>query len=67
MVFVYALFVSTHAPVKGATREPKFMYDEAGSFNPRPREGGDPEQVHAAAGARGFNPRPREGGDSSVN
>ncbi len=35
--------VSIHAPVKGATAPPCAMSSFACSFNPRPREGGDPE------------------------
>jgi len=33
------------------------------SFNPRPREGGDPTDEIILQVDAGFNPRPREGGD----
>ena len=36
--------VSIHAPVKGATSALRSRPGGHNSFNPRPREGGDPEQ-----------------------
>jgi len=36
--------VSIHAPVKGATSLKRVLVRKSTGFNPRPREGGDPEQ-----------------------
>jgi len=55
--------VSIHAPGKGATRNPAGRQTASISFNPRPREGGDPASGQTKMRLRGFNPRPREGGD----
>ena len=57
--------VSIHAPARGATAACIFKNHVAGSFNPRPRAGGD-----SSSGSRAstlyysFNPRPRAGGDT---
>ena len=55
--------VSIHAPVRGATRRSWLASGAFGSFNPRPRAGGD--KVAEVWGTHGnsFNPRPRAGGD----
>ena len=46
-------YVSIHAPVKGATSSPRVGAAGLQGFNPRPREGGDPERpVEALHGAR---------------
>ena len=39
---------------------------EIDGFNPRPREGGDPDTMAVVVSCTGFNPRPREGGDSTA-
>ena len=56
--------VSIHAPARGATRMAGHQSHDAGSFNPRTREGCDkrPGETFSLYG-RCFNPRTREGCD----
>ena len=58
-----ALYVSIHAPVKGATKG-KPANCLIASFNPRAREGRDRSGAQSRTGLTSFNPRAREGRDS---
>ena len=52
-------------PPRRGRRSPSTGFTDPGSFNPRPREGGDVRiRSRAASYSVCFNPRPREGGDS---
>ena len=55
--------VSIHAPAKEATRQHRQDRVPRMCFNPRPREGGDTEDIIPDTSLSSFNPRPREGGD----
>ena len=55
--------VSIHAPAWGATYKTLTASIWKGSFNPRPRMGGDGNEARKVVGAESFNPRPRMGGD----
>ena len=55
--------ISTHAPVKGATRGGHGISSKLVYFNPRSREGSDSSATATAARAYDFNPRSREGSD----
>ena len=56
--------ISTHAPVKGATKEDCGVWCGAGHFNPRTREGCDGIFMVLLLFMGDFNPRTREGCDS---
>ena len=56
--------VSIHAPARGAT-QPRGYPGILGSFNPRPRAGGDQRRRAGGYSIFSFNPRPRAGGDLS--
>ena len=55
--------ISIHASAKEATVTGTDGFGGSGDFNPRLREGGDPERVEEGASQLNFNPRLREGGD----
>ena len=57
------LFVSIHAPARGATLSRHLLAGSHGCFNPRPRAGGDRRSLSSASSSTSFNPRPRAGGD----
>ena len=57
------LAVSIHAPAWGATINIDIYVCCKGCFNPRPRMGGDINEVGRELSLIGFNPRPRMGGD----
>ncbi len=59
----YGNTVSIHAPAWGATEERQKVLYKTGSFNPRPRMGGDDREGRLENRPRSFNPRPRMGGD----
>ena len=55
--------VSIHAPARGATSMASISLLYVGSFNPRPRAGGDAGSRSRWTPLGRFNPRPRAGGD----
>ena len=55
--------VSIHAPARGATIKTRTRPIRNGSFNPRPRTGGDRHAIKDKGYKVRFNPRPRTGGD----
>ena len=57
--------ISIHAPAKGATDSPLVDLSLAMDFNPRSREGSDPETGASSGSDTNFNPRSREGSDVS--
>ena len=57
--------ISIHAPAKGATAAGAASTTCAFYFNPRTREGCDPQRTGRSAGSCDFNPRTREGCDIS--
>ena len=57
------LFISIHAPAKGATAFSLSFISINFDFNPRPREGSDKISPFLAPVNANFNPRPREGSD----
>ena len=58
----YLLFQST-PPARGATLFARVSSDCYGYFNPRPREGGDPQGKLSVSSPKSyFNPRPPRGG-----
>ncbi len=58
-------FVSIHAPVKGATLLAGLIPAKEEGFNPRTREGCDPDSTIPVPFAVSFNPRTREGCDDT--
>ena len=58
------LFISIHAPARGATRRMKGVRSMAEDFNPRSREGSDTISPPAISSDPYFNPRSREGSDA---
>ena len=56
--------ISTHAPVKGATRASEALRTALRNFNPRSREGSDLSCKWLQPYILNFNPRSREGSDS---
>ena len=59
------IFISIHAPVKGATNAARRHFRHTQDFNPRTREGCDKNKVHPISRHYHFNPRTREGCDLS--
>jgi len=59
------MWVSIHAPAKGATRNWLYDLDYASRFNPRTREGCDLTRSVCRYAGSCFNPRTREGCDMS--
>ena len=55
--------ISIHAPAKGATRYVRPKLGHKRYFNPRSREGSDPEMLLRFLMQTNFNPRSREGSD----
>ena len=56
--------ISIHAPAKGATQGKDLPGHAKVNFNPRSREGSDPEQMRMQPIYTDFNPRSREGSDA---
>ncbi len=61
-----SMWVSIHASAREATLSQMVNRDEAGSFNPRLRTGGDHMDGARCPLVWSFNPRLRTGGDSRV-
>ena len=57
------LTISIHASAKEATRKKLLKRLKQKNFNPRLREGGDPQKQRQSKRKKNFNPRLREGGD----
>ena len=57
------IFISIHAPVKGATSHNKKSFRSFAHFNPRAREGRDAYWLMRQSSLAYFNPRAREGRD----
>ena len=57
------IFVSIHAPARGATKSVIRLRPNSGRFNPRAREGRDQNKRYASIPPACFNPRAREGRD----
>jgi len=57
------VYVSIHAPARGATASATIEIMQLPCFNPRPRTGGDIIVLCPTSSNHRFNPRPRTGGD----
>ena len=60
-----SVFISTHAPARGATAVIQATALVTIYFNPRSREGSDESQGQKRIPMINFNPRSREGSDTS--
>ena len=60
------LWISIHAPARGATTFKGFMAMLTRDFNPRTREGCDQGQSPVHGALSDFNPRTREGCDVAL-
>jgi len=61
-----SIFVSIHAPARGATEDLLDYAAEQAGFNPRAREGRDCIFTEIRHPTRSFNPRAREGRDQKM-